>query len=98
MSLNRLNDAFLMAVVRRLYIAAGCLYVLSLLTRGVLMSWVYSPGLSSFSRPLASTLQFVTTELQGLLAPFFVTVPLVAAIVLQSARAYMLKQEESEKE
>ncbi len=97
-SLDRLNDAFLMAVVRRLYIAAGCLYVLSFLARTVLMSLVYSPELSRFSRPLASILQFVSSELQGLLAPFFVTIPLVAAVVLQSARAYLLKQEESEKE
>lgn len=56
-------------------------YAVSLASRTVLMSAVYAPDLERFSRPLATALQFLVTELQALTQPMLATALVIGALV-----------------
>lgn len=69
---------------RRLFWAAGIVYLVSLLSQTVLMSLAFHPAVASYSAPLASVLGFLVLQLQSLALPPVATLCLILGIVLRA--------------
>ncbi len=67
----------------KLYKIAAIVYLISLASRTIFEKVAYSSDLESYSRPLASVLRFIVSELQMLTTPFVATVFLVIAFILR---------------
>lgn len=72
-------------LIRRLYVVALLLYLVSLGSRSIIEYLVYRPEVAQFSRPAAELLRFMVQELQMLATPWIATVCVVIALILQSS-------------